>query len=489
LRNEENPQPKTFKALRYETSVWKYFVELKENSLTSKGYFDLVNVPDLYVIGAGRFLRNLRVNNDLRQKDIAEIVNVAHSQVSQWEKDIYRMPLKSLVKITERFKLSRDAIYEAIDKRMITTKTNLPVKFERIRDIIKFLFPSSLPRSSHVWNVILLKCPDKTLRKIKCVFNLNIHIESRRTVVSSKELHTFLTTFFRYTKVLKIRPPLTNEVKHWSEHYIDLKRAIICPCLQTDGSIGQQKSRIRFFGKNKRLHDYFVDAIYYEYNLLPTSYFKLTIDDKTEYTTYKNKPEIVDDVMKLAGNSKTAPAHGQSIDEYLKEPQPHLKYLKNASKTEQQIALRIWASTEGYIQIERIKHCLRPCLGISCAHPDLVKQLRQLAWNFEIHFTIQKDAKKTWSGITKLVATSMKSILNFLKLGGFIKGIKISSKSPYHEGIDKSTLLLGILEFKKREKKDRLLRKLSIKKIHSKINEIINNKEYRNESYYIKHLS
>jgi len=93
------------------------------------------------------------------------------------------------------------------------------------------------------------------------------------------------------------------------------------------------------------------------------------------------------------------------------------------------------------------------------------------------------------SGITKLVATSMKSILNFLKLGGFIKGIKISSKSPYHEGIDKSTLLLGILEFKKREKKDRLLRKLSIKKIHSKINEIINNKEYRNESYYIKHLS
>ena len=34
-----------FKALIRETSVYKYYIELKENSLTSKGYLDIAKIP------------------------------------------------------------------------------------------------------------------------------------------------------------------------------------------------------------------------------------------------------------------------------------------------------------------------------------------------------------------------------------------------------------------------------------------------------------
>ena len=70
------------------------------------------------------------------------------------------------------------------------------------------------------------------------------------------------------------------------------------------------------------------------------------------------------------------------------------------------------------------------------------------------------------------------------------RDVKISSNSPYHEGIDKDILLLGILEFKKRRKTDASYRKLTLKDAHHKINKIIENREYESENdYYIEYFS
>jgi hypothetical protein len=83
--------------------------------------------------------------------------------------------------------------------------------------------------------------------------------------------------------------------------------------------------------------------MHFVYNEFPTAYF-MGPSSNTLRTEYKNKAikKIRDEIMNLAGNAKTCPATGQSIFEYLKEPQPHVHYLMDASKTEQKIALRIW---------------------------------------------------------------------------------------------------------------------------------------------------
>jgi hypothetical protein len=216
---------------------------------------------------------------------------------------------------------------------------------------------------------------------------------------------------------------------------------------------------------------------------------------RTKYcyvTTYDQNSveEIADEIMNLAGNTKTKPANRQTVEDYLKEPQPHLKYLLNASETEQKIALRIWASTEGFISInkDRRNKCLYPVIGIACAHPGLTIQLKHIAHQFNFNLT-KINFKDAWSGIRGLRTSALSSCIGFLKLGGFIKGVKISSHSKYHEGIDKDILLLGILEFKKYEQIKPRLRTLSRKQIHYEVNKLIKNGKYKSEDYYINYFS
>jgi transcriptional regulator with XRE-family HTH domain len=485
-KNVEYSEPVPFKALQHETSVSKYYVELKEDVFTEQGYLDLAKVPSLYVSGAGQFLKNLRKKNGLIQKDIAKIIGVSRSQVCKWENNWKRLPLQSLVKIVETLGVIKDTIYSLIDQGKITTKNNLPVKFERLRNIVQYFNPFKDDECSRI--TLLKCCPDEILSKIKETLNVKPRSRGRNwKTIACRELYNFLTTFFQYTKASKIHPPLTTEVKGWYKDSVDLKRAVIIPCLQSDGCMKQYRLyyKLGFYGNNKVLHDYFVDAMYYEYNELPSIYFTSCL--RTEYYR-KSTIEIANAVMNLAGNVKTSPAHGQTAEEYLKEPQPHLNYLRTASVTEQQIALRIWASTEGSISVCRKNGCVYPELKIGCSHPDLARQLQQIARRFNINFSI-KRSKGYWAGLQALSTLALSSCINFLKLGNFIKGVKISSSSPYHEGIAKDVLLLGILEFKKRELENRRLKKLPIQQVHHKINKIVENRRYRSRDYYVNYFS
>jgi len=487
VENDKNSLSTKFRALIRETSVYKYYVELKGDALTEQGFFDLAKVHGLRIAEAGKFLKKLRRKKRLRQIDIAKILNVSRNQVNHWENNYRTVPLQVLVKIAEACELSRERIYSLIDNGQFKTKIRLPAKFEKIRDIIPYLSPQ---KSGVNWQITVIDCSDKILSKIKATFNMHPISLTHGKRIRSKELYNYITTFFWYTKVPKIQFPLINEVKLWHENGVDLKRAIICPCLQSDGGMSQQNYRLRFCGRNKTLHDYFVDAMYYEYDKFPTSYFKCW--DKRQSgcyaTEYIEKPELVKDVIKLAGNAKTKPAVGQTINDYLSEPQPHLNYLTNATETEQRIAIRIWASAEGRISICRIYGFFYPVLGISCAHPDLAIQLQQIARHFDINFT-KRRIESYWSGIQGLYSSTIVSCINFLRLGGFIKGVKIGGNSKYHEGIDKDVLTLGILEFKKREKTNQNLRNLSLKSVHEAINKIIKNREYNTADYYINHFS
>ena len=489
MHTQINSIPTTFKVLQRETSVYEYFVELKEKVFSQHGFFDLIQVSGLRVTGAGQFLKNLRNKNRLRQKDIAKILNVREGTISNWENHGYGIPLELLVTVAKTFDISKDTIYSMIEKGIFSfRRVRLPVKWEQIRDIVPYLSP--LEEREDIARITLLNHFPESLSKTLRSLNIKPKTYGGPKQICSSELYQYLKTFFQYTKVPKLHLPLTTEVKGWHELGVDLKRAIIIPSLQSDGAMDQSRSlkRLRFIGKSKALHNTFVDAIYYQYNELPTSYCK--IESGKYVTTYIKKSinDIANELMNLAGNTKTTPAPRQSVEEYLKEPQPHLNYLINAPKDEQKIALRIWASTEGHISIYRSKRWIYPILTITCTHPVIIKQLKQLAKNHGIHFTLSY-VKKTWSGIGWLSNQSLKGCINFLKLGGFIKDVKISSHSPYHEGIAKDVLTLGILEYIKQRHMNKWQMNLPIEVHHHNINQIIRNKDYQSADSYIDYFS
>lgn len=489
LKTAEHSETSTFKALIRETSVYKYIIELKEDVFTEQGFLDLAKVPGLYVTGAGQFLKKLRLKNSLSRTYTAKIAGISRETVRLWELNTGRIPLKSLVKIAEICDLSRDTVYSHFDQgKFYLRRVKLPVKFEQIREIIQYLSPRKY-EIKHARITLHKHCPEN-LTKVLHSLNINPRIYGSDQVIQSRELFNYLTTFFRYTKVPKLRPPLTTEVKGWYDDGIDLKRTVIIPSLQSDGNTNINKGFkvLVFCGNNKVLHNYFVDALYYEYHELPTSYF---IKDSGSFVTIyykKSTNQIVDEVMNLAGNTKTNPANGQSVDEYLQESQPHLDYLINASKKEQQIALRIWASTEGCVSIHKRKKWIYPTVIIACTHPILAKQLKQLAKKHGIRFTITHDISK-WSKIDRLYNRSIRGCINFLKLGSFIKGVKISSHSPYHENIPKDVLTLGILEYLRQRKINKHSEKVPLELHHHNINKIISDREYKSVDYYINYFS
>jgi len=310
------------------------------------------------------------------------------------------------------------------------------------------------PSKDGITIILRKSCPENLIGAILSL-NITLRTYGHKKVIYSKELNHYITTFFRYTKIPKVHPPLTTEVKGWNNEGIDLKRAIIIPCLQTDGSIDNHNPKkgkaLLFTGKNKILHDLFVDAIYLEYNFLPSSYFGRFNDHFI--TCYKKRSinEIADELMNIAGSAKTSPAQGQSVDNYLKESQPDLDYLINASEMEQKIALRIWASTEGSFSIYRDRQRIYPRLEIGCTHPVLAKQLLDIGKLHNLRLSIKKY-KKTWSGVAFLHDRTLSGCISFLKLGGFIQGVKVSQNSPYYKGVDKNILTLGIFEYIKQER-------------------------------------
>lgn len=79
--------------------------------------------------------------------------------------------------------------------------------------------------------------------------------------------------------------------------------------------------------------------------------------------------------------------------------------------------------------------------------------------------------------------------VTFLKLGGFIDGVKISKSSKYYEGINKQGLLYATLEYMVRERKDSSLRKLSLGVVHRMIRGIAENNDYKNLNYYTSFFS
>ncbi len=468
----------------YKQSVFQLNVKLNKKHLINHEYFNLERLPNLRILDNG-FLRLFRKKYNKSQNQMAKIIGVPLNTLIGWESYKKALPFKKLIKAIKYFNIPYIKLYKIIDGCEFTfgkhhgkNKIKLTLKPSSF-NLAKYLIPIT-PNKTYV----VKNTPNPIKNHIVKDFSIDKYTYNKNglIVIYSYLLNRFLKTFYVYKKEMHIKFPLTNEVPQWLSKGVNLRRAAIIPLLLTDG--GEKSNGIAFTGNNDIAHNIFVDSLYFSLNKIPSS-FKIRkgeVNFTNVILSYNTRSEL----KKICPNFKTYPAN-ESKEDYLSHSQPSINYLLNAPKIEQQIALRLWFITEGSIGISlnKKRRLINPALRIACAHPGLTNQLRQLGIKNGINFSIRKS-RNYWSGIQGLQSTSISSLINFLKIGGFIRGVNVSHKSKSFTGLDKQDVLLGILEFMAKQRKNNKYKSNNIKEVTTQILNIIKNKEIKNEAFYIK---
>ncbi len=64
-------------------------------------------------------LKNIRIDNDIKQKDIAEILNVSQNTYSQYETGIIALTAEVLIKLSDYYNVSIDYLLDRTDNPKI----------------------------------------------------------------------------------------------------------------------------------------------------------------------------------------------------------------------------------------------------------------------------------------------------------------------------------------------------------------------------------
>ena len=468
-------------------TVFCHKISVKEDNLTKDGYFDLKKIPNLRIFDNG-FLKIIRKKYQKTQHEISKITKTPFRTVIGWQSYNKAMPFNKLMRICNKLGIAEKEIYELINGSEFTfgrhhgkNRIKLPLKPNEFK-MAKYLIPIEPNK------VYVIK---NTPKEIKDIIIQTFSIDNyyfKKTgllVIYSYLLYEFLKAYYRYNKELLLQFPLSKEIPNWIKEKVNITRAVIIPLLITDG--GEKPACVFCSGESSIVHDIWTDACYYSLNKLPSSY---KLPYKSIFvTSHRLASDILSKIKKICPAFRTSPTK-ESPGGYMKLPQPTISYLFESPKLEQQIALRLWAITEGSVSIHNSKSekLITPTIRIACAHPILVNELKTMAKMNKINFSISKGYN-TWSGISGLQTTSIISAINFLKIGGFIRGVRVAkSRSKYFGGFDKQDVLLGILEFTKRQRENEKYRTDDIQKVNKWIRDIIKNKEFKEEEYYIKYF-
>lgn len=471
------------------TSVYTECYVLNEGALTINGYFDLIQIEGLRVYAAN-IITSKRQELSFNKKEFSKLTKLSYSSLQKMEKGKVAVPLSLLVDLVN----DKEKVYQLIQdgKIELLKKLHLPSKLEDISPFIGYL---SVRRNS----VIIKRIGKEHASEISTLLNCKLYFPpNNQLVLKSQLLCGFINTFFHKVVERKINPPLTDYVKELLEKNVDLRKAVIIPLIQTDGYHVFDKRKRQFYIGFKNtsdvLHNILVDAMYFSYNCLPSSYM-LKEKQSRKYTPAYNTryvgtdfQEIHHELLSLCGNFKTSKYYLQSRESYEIEAKPHLGYLSNATALEKEVALRIWASAEGGITpMKRSSDGLTvPKLQISCANGGLLYQLHKIACDLGIYFNIKREKGRGYKGLLNF---AISCALSFLKMGGFIENVKISKSSKYYEGIDKQDILYATLEYMLREREDASLRRFPMKTVHHKIKQIAEKKEYKSVDFYVKYFS
>lgn len=238
---------------------------------------------------------------------------------------------------------------------------------------------------------------------------------------------------------INIEPP-----KDFPWHLKEKFSKLIAVFLLTEGNV-RRDGRISLVCKDGVLQRYYITLFRETFDLAPTlkSYMYRGKD-----TSIYSK-EALSELLKLCPSYKTHPWN-EDVSSYLEKTQPTLAFLRDERTELLKESIRLAMSAEGSVTPDFPPDTIpRPKMEFSCAHPILTFEWQRVFDELDIKTYITRS-KVAWAGTRGLGISDLKSIKRFLEIGGFIKGVKVTSKSPYYAGLTKNKVLKAIFEARKR---------------------------------------
>lgn len=169
--------------------------------------------------------------------------------------------------------------------------------------------------------------------------------------------------------------------------------------------------------------------------------------------------EYILKLLTLSPSYKTTANRVETKEDFLNSVQPSLKFILDSEDKIKKLALRVYFDFDGSISpsyklkrkrdlkngkiYERYQIQFECDLQIAETNPTVVKELMMLCEQIGLNTILKKDKRK-WSGIDGIRISGIKSILDFIELGGPITDVKISAKSKRLKGVKKKTVCKGI---------------------------------------------
>lgn len=222
---------------------------------------------------------------------------------------------------------------------------------------------------------------------------------------------------------LRIENKLLNRLKSESVELL----SILAVCLLTDGHLEQRGNTYRLsFSSSDILFVNFICALFYEVgNSTPSIYGP----HKNAYNICLSNKELGEKLIVLSPEYKTYASNVKK--------QPTISFLGCVNRATQVWGMRVAFSADGYISLPRSK---KPTLGLACCNENICFEWVDFLKKFGIRAKVIKTSRYP-EGVSGIRICEFKSIQKFWNLGGFVDGIKISSKSKIHEGMEKNKLL------------------------------------------------
>jgi len=274
-----------------------------------------------------------------------------------------------------------------------------------------------------------------------------------------------------------------HRTKEWMREFgIEGIKDILAVILVTDGSASYKHKMISLACSDKVLLGIFTDILK-ELKLNP----RQTLDKRNNlpivFARSNNVRDILNEITLRIRAIKHQPTRGQqNWKEFLaSENQPTTSFLLNRPRKLRELAFRLAMSFEGCVTLWKTPNRVaRPRLQFTCFHPFLIEEWKEVANSIKINMIKKKN---------NLTAVSLTSIMNFLKIGGFIDGVVNSRKSRYFAGENKNDILLSLLEYYYREREGIIPESTSSREINETVKRILEKKEFKSKEYYIHYLS
>ncbi|OGI12451.1 hypothetical protein A3K64_04365 [Candidatus Micrarchaeota archaeon RBG_16_36_9] len=230
-------------------------------------------------------------------------------------------------------------------------------------------------------------------------------------------------------------PPLSKYTKEIIKQKISTI-PILASLLITDGSLNYKKNQISFTSTDFTLINIFTDLIKLNSKIVPY----LSKRRNGIFESYVFDAELCKKLLLLSPSYKKSPYKNQSKEDYLKESQPTIEFLFNQNEEVKRKCIQTAMSCDGFITTSYDKgKNIRNTIGLSCSHPCLIYEWKNLLESFKIDMHIVKN-ERYWAGYGCLLSSSSKVIKNFSSIG-FIPEVKITGKSKRFKGIEKNKML------------------------------------------------